>query len=630
MASLERPTPEDSSRAKCPRMSSVPGGCSESRTQFIVKSMRRIPSTASSSFTALLFSLALPLLACGGDDGTGADTGASDRPDTRGSSNRDDAASVDDDATVDEDIDEVNDADAGGPDLDAGPCETGERVCSGQSVLACDNEGAWVLAEICEQGCNAGNCVDPCEVGKTYLGCSFVAVDLDNSPIGVGGSSADAEQFAITLANPGTQPALASIRTGAGAEVQTGIVVGPGELTRIPLPRADVDNSERSRDVYFVDVDRPVTAHQFNPLNNANVYSNDASLLLPRGTLGRSYVVTNWTTEVQQVPIEGPRPFRTFVTIVATSEGATDLTIDLAARAAVAAGDGVDAAQGPGRLTYTLQQGEVLSLSSTETDGVDFSGTRIDGSQTFAVFVGAECANVPHGNPYCDHLEEQLIPYEGWGTEYVLAAFARRGREPAVYRIVANAPITLQTEPAGIAGVDGVAMAPGETVEVMTDESFLVRAEFPFAVGQFMVGSAFPGPANGCTRDPDNINPMACAIPTDARCGNSSTGSAIGDPAFLMLTPQSRLLNDYIVLTPAEYHQDWLTAVHVAGETLTLDGSPVVATPTPLGATGLAITRIEVADGVHRVSAASGFALYAYGYDCDVSYAYAAGFDLGQ
>jgi hypothetical protein len=585
----------------------------------------------SRSLNPLLLALVLAGVgACGDAEPAATEADQNGRPDVR--AREDDGTADEDDADtgLDEDGAGVGDPEDAEPGLDtsAGPCTVVERMCSGQSLLACDNTGAWVLSEICEQACNAGNCVDPCEIGKTYLGCSFVAVDLDNSPIGVAGTNAAAEQFAVTLANPGSQPALASIRNGSGTEIQTGIVIGPGELTRIPLPRADVDNSERSRDVYFVDVDRPVTAHQFNPLNNANVYSNDASLLLPRGTLGRTYVVTNWPTEVQQVPLEGARPFRTFVTIVATSDGTTELTIDLSASAGVAEGDGVSEADGPARLSYTLDQGEVISLSSSEVDGVDFSGTRIEGSQTFAVFAGAECANVPHGNPYCDHLEEQLIPYEGWGTEYVLPAFAQRGREPVVYRIVAYAPMTLQTEPAGIAGVDGVVMAPGETLEVMTEESFLVRSEFPFAVGQFMVGSAFPGPANGCTRDPDSITPSMCAIPADSRCGNSNSPSAIGDPAFLMLTPQSRLLNDYIVLTPAEYHQDWLTAVHAAGEALSLDGSPVTATASPIGATGLAITRVEVPDGVHRVTAASPFALYAYGYDCDVSYAYAAGFDL--
>jgi hypothetical protein len=574
---------------------------------------------------------------CSSDPSTGEvadDTGTGGRPDRGGGEEDEEEEDDVDESEPDRDggdPGEDDDADdAAGADSTDFACTEGARRCSGQLVQICSADATWVAGETCPEGCSAGNCVSGCEAGKTYLGCSFVAVDLDNSlERQFGNNSAAEEQFAITLSNPSDQTATVTIRNGAGSIIETLLTINPGDLLRVPLPRADVDNSVRNRNMYFVDADRPVTAHQFNPLNNEFVYSNDASLLLPRNTLGRTYVVTNWPTEVQQVPLFGPRVFRTFITIVAVQSGVTNVTVQLSSRASVQAGDGVTAMAAGTSASWALQEGEVLSLSSPDTDGVDFSGTLVEADQNIAVFAGAECANVPHGNQYCDHLEEQLIPYEGWGTSYMLPNFAQRGREPSVYRILAYAPITLRTNPS-IAGVDGVALAAGQTLETVSTQDFLVEADLPFAVSQYMVGSAYPGPENGCLRDSMGPGPIMCDIPSNPDCGVGENPSAIGDPASLLLIPQNRLLNDYVFLVPAEYREDWITVVHQAGDTPILDGTPVSASSSPVGTTGLAVTRVELPDGTHRIQTTQPAAVYVYGYDCDVSYAYAGGFDLSS
>jgi hypothetical protein len=61
---------------------------------------------------------------------------------------------------------------------------------------------------------------------------------------------------------------------------------------------------------------------------------------------------------------------------------------------------------------------------------------------------------------------------------------------------------------------------------------------------------------------------------------------------------------------------------------VTLDGAPVTVPAQALADSGLVIYRVPVDDGVHRVTATAPMGLYAYGYDCDVSYSYAGGLNL--
>ena len=80
------------------------------------------------------------------------------------------------------------------------------------------------------------------------------------------------------------------------------------------------------------------------------------------------------------------------------------------------------------------------------------------------------------------------------------------------------------------------------------------------------------------------------------------------------------------MLTPDEYQQDYLNIIAPSGAVITLDGSPIASPDARVG--GWDIYRRLVNDGVHRLSGTAAFGLYAYGYDCDVSYAYPGGLNL--
>jgi len=67
----------------------------------------------------------------------------------------------------------------------------------------------------------------------------------------------------------------------------------------------------------------PIIAYQFNPLDNVNVFSNDASLLLPSASLDRDYNVLSWPetlARTNDADTNGGINLRAFLTIVGGEE----------------------------------------------------------------------------------------------------------------------------------------------------------------------------------------------------------------------------------------------------------------------------------------------------------------------
>src|SRR5690606_38352283 len=115
-------------------------------------------------------------------------------------------------------------------------------------------------------------------------------------------------------------------------------VVPPNELAILVLPVGcytggsacaaayAVNNTSQVPAAYRVEADVPITAYQFNPLDNVDVFSNDASLLLPKTSLGRIYRVMSRKQATTQFN------FRGWASIVATEEGETHVTVTVTAR----------------------------------------------------------------------------------------------------------------------------------------------------------------------------------------------------------------------------------------------------------------------------------------------------------
>jgi hypothetical protein len=244
--------------------------------------------------------------------------------------------------------------------MGCGVCNPGTRQCIDDRPSICNPEGtAWVPDAVCDlaggEVCRSGRCANLCDLAaadRSYVGCEFFAVDLDNAAIGAG-RDASAQQYAVVVSNPGFYPAEVTVEIDTAAAGETAVprriqrvTVPGGDLEILRLPRREVDGSSSlaictsqpddvcapnescwctggvrpggtatdcrcrtspmgsglndgthsalTSNAYRITSNVPVIAYQFNPLDNVGVFSNDASLLLPTSATGRTYTVVSW------------------------------------------------------------------------------------------------------------------------------------------------------------------------------------------------------------------------------------------------------------------------------------------------------------------------------------------------
>ena len=495
-------------------------------------------------------------------------------------------------------------------------CLPGQRICEGfysikECVEAGDDGWAWETVETCYGGiCKEGACIyGACEVDpklNTYVGCDYWAVDLDNIEggkwervalvVSVPPGAGDAE---ITITDWSVEPP-APLEAYELAVADLSVEEGGLEVFLLPTGH-DIDGSVLSRGSFRVESSSPMTVHQFNPLNGDDVFTNDASLLLPSPALGQEYLVMSWPLRTYGYEIRG------FLTVVATDEEPT--VVQIWPTAPILAGPDVPALdpsfEGPWE--FVLSRGEVLNLETGGWEGADFTGTRIVSDHDVVVFGGHECANIPIGINYCDHVEQQLYPVAAWGTRYVGDAFTKRSASQVdTWRILSGADGVQMTLTPPVADPPAI-LDRGEFFEFETAESFLVDATGPVLVGHFLQGSNYPGFSPSC----------------------GTTG--IGDPAFTLGVPIDQYLNKYTFLTPEHYDEDFVNIVHPPGAAITIDGWDVEDIASPIGSHDLGdhvVLQVEIPDGVHVITGDVPFGVTVYGYDCDVSYAYPGGLSL--
>ncbi|MCB9733918.1 MAG: IgGFc-binding protein [Deltaproteobacteria bacterium] len=497
----------------------------------------------------------------------------------------------------------------------AGPiCVPGQRICAGFSIVEqCAVGGLeWQQAETCAAGsaCADGVCVSPCDLNiknGSYLGCEYFAVDLDNveeaetQPVGLVVSvPSDGVQTEVHIYATATGDLLTSAVLGV-----SDLFVSPGQVKSFRLPTGyDIDGTGLSLSSFRVETTSPVTVHQFNPLNGEGVYSNDASLLLPSQVVSGHYIVMSWPHRQDEIAT-----LRGFATIIATYAGGTEVQVTPSAK--VAAGLGIPAISAGQTRKFQLAQGQVLNLETAGDDTGDLTGTIITANRSISVIAGHECANVPAGISACDHIESQLFPVEAWGTRYVADAFKQRSpAQVDVWRVMGGANgVTVETDPP-VAGYERFELQRGTWVQFASTSSFEIVADGPVLVGHYLSGSAYPGANKVCN---DN--------------GFGAT-TGLGDPAFTLPVPTSRFLKRYAVLTPSGYQENYLNVVARTGTELALDDEPLDASFVSIGSDGWGLARIPVSPGVHAVTGSNAFGLTAYGYSCDVSYAYPGGLQL--
>lgn len=550
------------------------------------------------------------------------------------------------------------------PDGYCSICDPGRRKCQDDDiVLACNEAGdAWESYMDCQGRttgniCLSGGCVRLCDVNEKlnmYIGCDFWGADLDNAFVYQGELlDADTKQYSIVVSNPhSTYPATVTISdiNGAVLNESDGVpfptsLLQPGDLRIYNLNRKKEKNVEGTilaPLAYRVTASIPITAYQFNPLENEDVYSNDASLLIPTNVLGKYYFVM--TREQTFDDLRG------FLTVLAVQDG-TRVTVTVTAPTLVGLNMKTDQPIGhlePGEsVTYDLDAFDVLNIE-TDEGGADLTGSVVLATRNVAVFGGSEASNAPNTN-HCDfdlgvceydgespcdshsdctakgfntccadHLEQQLFPVKTWGLHYLASKTYPRNQELDVYRIIAAENNTVVTLVPPVVSIP--VLNRGEWVDFESKENFEIYAKRPIMVGQFLAAQDAPEP---------NVN------------GGQEGDAGIGDPAFILLVPNEQFRNSYVFLAPNKYELDYITIVAPDGANVWFDCPELDEELVPFacepmdpddfeyfGTGDYRTAKFLVSDGVHRVTSDQSVAVYVYGYDRYVSYGYPAGLNI--
>jgi hypothetical protein len=421
---------------------------------------------------------------------------------------------------------------------------------------------------------------------QTNLGTDFWMAETANF-----GCPSD---FAISIANPNAVVANAVIDNVLMAPMA--VTVAPGTLETRTFPcRArclgSSGNNLGKNMVYHVTSDVEVAVYTFNPL--ANVFTNDASLILPVPTLGQNHRVGDYVN-----PRGNTRGSQ--FGVVAVVDNTNVQTFNTA-------GVPVD--------NITINQGDYFQRTNGSCSGffdpvsTDVTGWSVVTDKPAAVFTGSVCTSLGTATGACDHLDEQVLPEEALATTYVACPSLTRpiGCNPTVpgscspdhFRYVATEDATtVSTSPVVTAGV----LNKGQFLQVETSTPHIVSADKPIYGYQYMISQASGPPTAGT-----------------------------GDPALFGIPPVGQFQFSYIFLTPNTYAFDFINVVAPVGTNLTLDGGAVTDTCHPvgfIGGTEYCCFGKSVADGVHTIAGDQQFGLSVTGFDNFASYAYIGGLGL--
>ncbi|RMH41563.1 MAG: hypothetical protein D6689_10760 [Deltaproteobacteria bacterium] len=561
-------------------------------------------------------------------------------------------------------------------DLGCAACDPAvSRFCAGDDVYACNPDGTVgeLIEECAFESCSGGVCTDPCaaaEAARSYIGCEFWPVDLDNAvevlgpPVSLlpglpgncdltapgavavsiehcyqpangtaaaqsfglceddgscpgGGTCQVAETcvldaqgspFAIVVSNPdASAPVTVTIENATG--MSRSVDVAPGAVQAIyPGQLGFPDQS----------VDRTSqAARAFKLTSSRPVVAYQFNPLDNENVFSNdgSLLIPRHAYDAKYYAVTVPtltrRPqtndYNGYVTIVAWQ--ATEVAVTPTAD--VRAANGIAAIPAGTTRTFTLQPFDVVNLEAAP-DG-DLTGTLIESvdGNTFGVFVGHEATLLQDpanaATPRC--CADHI--------EEQLFPASAWGKE---YAVAISKQRNGERDMLRI-----VAQRDGTTVTF--DPAPASGSCGTLAAGQFC--EVFVA-ADTLVRSPEPIlvaHYLLSVIEANPLTG-TSTGN--GDPAIAIAIPYEQYRDRYTFLIPQQYDEQYISLVVPAGGTAALDGADVTGQLAPFAGGAFLAGRIAVAPGQHRLECPATCGFEAYGYSDAVSYLFAGGLDLEQ
>ena len=468
-------------------------------------------------------------------------------------------------------------------------CVPGQAVCEGEgAVKTCDAQGAGYEAPVdCAVGevCSFGVCLSLCaeaEVTPSSVGCSFFANRMDNwenkepDSLIVGNTSKTltAEVQLYFVANGGNteQPEGAPVQLLPGKTFEF-------HLTNAPLAKV---SQLRKGGVYRVQSTIPIVAYQHSPIGAQA--TNDASMLLPEHALRREHIIASYADSIES------EDHPSYFDVIAMADDTTVSWVPTAAT--YGAADFEPVAPG-GTGVVKLDRFDTLQVrAGTFTD---LSGTLVSADKAIWVVGASNCALVPAGLFFCDHLQEQMLPLDYWGKRYVGAHSPVRGTESHYWRIFGGEDGTVVTSEPPVPGTP-VVVDKGEWKELVlaNGTSAVFTSEKPFMAVQYLAGQ--------------------------------DAGAEYGDPAMYQMIPTEQFLDRYAFVTGIGYVQHYAQVIRVKGNPdVTIDGKKV----TGYYAVGdYEVADFKIKEGAHLAESEAPFGVINIGYTPVTSYAYPGGLRL--
>lgn len=462
----------------------------------------------------------------------------------------------------------------------------------------CSSYTTCVPCEEDDTGCIA-SCKGPCESEDelpSSAGCSFIASRMIRETF-----NADDEVDGLMVGNPNSSQTatvrLYAIPEGKRDPEQVGdpVEIEPGGQHIFELDANFIDLTGYSRfrtgGNYRLESDLPVIAYLHSPYRATD--ANDASMLLPEAALRTDYVIESYPAHLEP----------SYFTVIAIED---DTVLEWTPLMGETAGNGfpIEPVK-PGKTgTLEMNRYDNVRIAASTADEPNFqdrdvSGTVVHANKPIWVVGATRCARIPLGKKDCDHLQEQMLPIDYWGTTYVGAPSPSRGDEPHFWRVYAGAKdgVTVTTDPPVTEPI--VLGERGEWAEfqVPNGVAFVFEGDRPFMAVQYLAGYL--------------------------------TANKIGDPSMYQMIPVEQFLSRYVFVTGEGYQLNYAQIIrHAGGADVTVDGN-VVTGYYSVG--DFEVADVEIEQGPHVADSDEDFGIVQVGYTIGVgdlgisSYAYPGG-----
>ena len=261
--------------------------------------------------------------------------------------------------------------------------------------------------------------------------------------------------------------------------------------------------------------------------------------------------------------------------------------------------------------TVTLNRFQTLLMSST----LDLTGSKVVSNKPIAFFSGYQCASVPVGVNYCDHLIEQLPPTLTWGRHFFVASSLGKTAGEQ-YKLITSTTTTIVSYYCYTSGgsfsqtFNTTLSGAGRSYEFHIAQNMFcsVQVSSPVLLVQFAIGGS---------REPSNY----------------------GDPFMVMIPPVEQYRNNYTFVTQSGF-QNAITVI-IASEFLNtadviLNGSSLIrANWTQIYCSAQTLcgygTQVLVSEGrnfIYHRDPTVKLGTFVYGFVTDASFGYPAGMQL--